>query len=1140
MPRLRARSRRGCFPLLQRGLAAVLRRNVPVPDASPEAESGGAGRPGALAGRVRRAAALVFCASLAAPLLGAGGSAEAQNTPPTLTSADVEETNGLSIDLEFSEDLQLSNPPPASAFTLTVDGSAVTGFSVAWQGSLQPQNAIWLVLPTAIRQGQVVVVTYEDPTAGDDANAIQDTAGNDAATFTTGMDGVPAVTNNSTVTNTPATGAPTITGTAQVGQTLTAGTTAIMDDDGLTSVSYTYQWIRVATDNTETNISGATASTYTLVAADQGTTVKVRVSFTDDASKAETRTSAATAAVSAAPNTPATGAPTITGTAQVGQTLTAGTTAIVDADGLTSVSYTYQWIRVATDNTETNISGATASTHTLVAADQGTTIKVTVSFTDDASNAETLTSAATAAVAAAANTPATGAPTITGTAQVGQTLTAGTTAIMDANGLTTPSYTYQWIRVATDNTETNISGATASTHTLVAADQGTTIKVTVSFTDDASNAETLTSAATAAVAAAANTPATGAPTITGTAQVGQTLTAVTTAIMDANGLTTPSYTYQWIRVATDNTETNISGATASTYTLVAADQGTTIKVTVSFTDDASNAETRTSAATAAVAAAANTPATGAPTITGTATVGQTLTAGTTAIMDADGLTAVQAIGLYKFQWIRVATDNSETNIASATVTYTLVAADQGTTIKVTVSFTDDASNAETRTSAATAAVAAAPNTPATGAPTITGTAQVGQTLTAGTTAIMDADGLTSVSYTYQWIRVATDNTETNISSATASTYTLVAADQGTTVKVTVSFTDDANNPETLTSAATATVAAAANTLATGAPTITGTAQVGQTLTAGTTAIMDADGLTSVSYTYQWIRVATDNTETNISSATASTYTLVAADQGTTVKVTVSFTDDANNPETLTSAATATVSAAANTLATGAPTITGTAQVGQTLTAGTTAIMDADGLTSVSYTYQWIRVATDNTETNISSATASTYTLVAADQGTTVKVTVSFTDDANNPETLTSAATAAVAAAGTGTPEPEPFEVEIVGVPEVAVTGGSYELTVQSDEDSLVYAWRVDGGAIEPDDVQMVVWTAPETAGVARIHVDVTREDGAKAGQSAYVRVEVPEPEPEPVPALPLLGQLLLALGLAGAGAMRLVRSARRP
>ena len=49
-----------------------------------------------------------------------------------------------------------------------------------------------------------------------------------------------------------------------------------------------------------------------------------------------------------------------------------------------------------------------------------------------------------------------------------------------------------------------------------------------------------------------------------------------------------------------------------------------------------------------------------------------------------------------------------------------------------------------------------------------------------------------------------------------------------------------------------------------------------------------------------------------------------------------------------------------------------------------------------------------------------------------------------------------------------------------------------------------------------------------------------AGQSAYVRVEVPEPEPEPepVPALPLLGQLLLALGLLRLGVMRLSRRGR--
>ena len=103
-----------------------------------------------------------------------------------------------------------------------------------------------------------------------------------------------------------------------------------------------------------------------------------------------------------------------------------------------------------------------------------------------------------------------------------------------------------------------------------------------------------------------NTAAMGAPTITGTAQVGQTLTAVTTGITDADGLTSPTYTYQWIRVdGTD--EEDISGENSSTYTLVDADLGKTIKVKVSFTDDASNAETLTSAATVTVAAPHNTP-----------------------------------------------------------------------------------------------------------------------------------------------------------------------------------------------------------------------------------------------------------------------------------------------------------------------------------------------------------------------------------------------------------------------------------------------------------------------------------------------------------------------------------------------------
>ena len=66
------------------------------------------------------------------------------------------------------------------------------------------------------------------------------------------------------------------------------------------------------------------------------------------------------------PNSPATGAPTISGTVQVGETLTVETSAIDDADGLDNVSYTYQWLA---DDAE--ITGATSDTYTLVETDVG-------------------------------------------------------------------------------------------------------------------------------------------------------------------------------------------------------------------------------------------------------------------------------------------------------------------------------------------------------------------------------------------------------------------------------------------------------------------------------------------------------------------------------------------------------------------------------------------------------------------------------------------------------------------------------------------------------------------------------------------------------------------------------------------------
>ena len=126
-----------------------------------------------------------------------------------------------------------------------------------------------------------------------------------------------------------------------------------------------------------------------------------------------------------------------------------------------------------------------------------------------------------------------------------------------------------------------------------------------------------------------------------------------------------------------------------------------------------------------------------------------------------------------------------------------------------------------------------------------------------------------------------------------------------------------------------------------------------------------------------------------------------ADKGKTIQVKVSFRDDKNNPETLTSAATAAVEPRPNSPATGLPSISGTVRVGETLTASTSAIADADGLDNVGYSYQWLANGAD-----IAGATSSSYTLVDADKGKTIQVKVSFRDDRNHQESLTSEATAA--------------------------------------------------------------------------------------------------------------------------------------
>ena len=178
------------------------------------------------------------------------------------------------------------------------------------------------------------------------------------------------------------------------------------------------------------------------------------------------------------------------------------------------------------------------------------------------------------------------APVVSGTATVGQTLTTTNGTWL---GAPAPTFTYQWQRTGVD-----IGGATSSTYVLVAADYANTIRCVVRATNSvAPSGVTANSNSTASVAG--NAPVnTVAPVVSGTAAVGQTLT---TTNGTWTGVPTPTFTYQWQR-----TTTNISGATSSTYVIVTADTGNTIRCVVTATN-AVSAVSANSNSTASVPAA---------------------------------------------------------------------------------------------------------------------------------------------------------------------------------------------------------------------------------------------------------------------------------------------------------------------------------------------------------------------------------------------------------------------------------------------------------------------------------------------------------------------------------------------------------
>ncbi|MGA9859087.1 MAG: Ig-like domain repeat protein [Solirubrobacteraceae bacterium] len=210
------------------------------------------------------------------------------------------------------------------------------------------------------------------------------------------------------------------------------------------------------------------------------------------------------------------------------------------------------------------------------------------------------------------------APTISGTAQEGQTLQANPGTPGPA-GDTFGTPTYQWLVCH----PTCANGPTGASFPLTATEVGATIEVAETVNDTASTATapnpvTATSAPTAAVVALAPVASTPLPSISGLAQLGQTLTAV-----HGGWTNTPTaYTDVWERCTAGTCVA--TGVTAPTYLVALADVGSTME----FVETASNsggtsATSETSSPTAVVVAPpVNTVL---PTISGTPQQGQVLT-----------------------------------------------------------------------------------------------------------------------------------------------------------------------------------------------------------------------------------------------------------------------------------------------------------------------------------------------------------------------------------------------------------------------------------------------------------------------------------------------------------------------------------
>ena len=172
----------------------------------------------------------------------------------------------------------------------------------------------------------------------------------------------------------------TISGRLREGETLTADTAALTDEDGMGALAY--QWLRGGVE-----IEGATGRTHDLSQQDVGAMLEVRVTYADGHGTLETAGSVRSGPVVNVNDLP-TGSVRLFGTAVEGSELRGDASLIEDEDGLGT--FQFQWMRDGSA-----IAGATGSSYTLTGADVQAEVSLRVRYVDGQGTTETLLSDAT-------------------------------------------------------------------------------------------------------------------------------------------------------------------------------------------------------------------------------------------------------------------------------------------------------------------------------------------------------------------------------------------------------------------------------------------------------------------------------------------------------------------------------------------------------------------------------------------------------------------------------------------------------------------------------------------------------------------------------------------------------------------------